>query len=442
MSEHSNGFWEQIRQLCEQKKTIHTLDRGVANTLSDADDGGLIATSSQTNRPRRIYRSSLEKLWEASKESLGAEIRGNWDAIEAAIVGHLPNIEYALRPMRLFFVDPPAHELGTSKLRGEAEPSVIPKEADEVGEVRHEKETKADKPGPVSDLDPNWGPFPKLGDSAASDTEVKILITDDDPIWLEVKSLVDEGYRSIVFAGPPGTSKTWYAHQTALKLVDGQRERILTIQFHPSYSYEDFVEGRVPTSMQADEPFPVRPKIFLNACMKAAMLEGLFVLVIDEISRGDPSRIFGEVLTYIEHRDKKFILPYSARVAFVPGNLVILGTMNPYDKSVADLDQALQRRFEYVPMAPDPGLLQRLLDEAGAPNDLAEAIQSFFMELQSKCPNRIGHAYFQGINSWDQMPALWRRKLHRVLEDHFYPETERVDEIKQRFDFHFVERHP
>lgn len=192
MSEHSNGFWEQIRQLCKQKKTIHTLDRCVANTLSDADDGGLIATSSQTNRSRRIYRSSLEKLWETSKESLGAEIRGNWDAIEAAIVGHLPNIEYALRPMRLFFVDPPTHELGTSKLRSDAEPSVIPKEADEVGEVRHEKETKADKPSPVSDLDPNWGHFPKLGDSAASDTEVKILIADDDPIWLEVKSLVDE----------------------------------------------------------------------------------------------------------------------------------------------------------------------------------------------------------------------------------------------------------
>jgi hypothetical protein len=439
MSEYNSGFWEQIRQLCEQKKTIRTLDRGIANALSGVDDLGLIATSSQTNRPRRIYRRSLERLWEASKGSLGAKIRGNWDAIEAAIVGHLPNIEYARHPMRLFFVDPPTHELGTSKLRGEAEPSVISKEA-EVMEEWYEKETNADKPSPVSALDPIWGPFSKLGDSAVVETDGKVLITEDDPIWLEVKSLVDEGYRSIVFAGPPGTSKTWYAQQTALKLVDGQRERILTIQFHPSYSYEDFVEGRVPTSMQADEPFPVQPKIFLNACINATMLNGLFVLVIDEISRGDPSRIFGEVLTYIEHRDKKFILPYSARVAFVPDNLVILGTMNPYDKSVADLDQALQRRFEYVPMIPDSGLLQRLLDEAGAPNDLAKAIQSFFVELQSKCPNRIGHAYFQGISSWSQMPALWRRKLQRVLEDHFYPETDRVDEIKQRFDSYFVER--
>lgn len=437
MPETIDEFWNQIQQLYKQEIPIPTLERGIVNTITDCKDKGLTIVSSQTKRPRFIYRTSLERLWEASKQTEGAKIKGGWDAVEAAIVGHLPNIEYEVRPMRLFFVDPPTHEFGTPKRHGQP---LLNEDRDEQGEQFEEEsvEKTSDGPKDTPNLDPIWGPFTEL-DTSLIDTEIQVIIQDDDLIWLEVKSLIENNYCSIIFSGPPGTSKTWYAQQVALKLVNGQHNRIWTIQFHPSYSYEDFVEGRIPTSMQVKEPFPVRPKLFLKACMRAATLDGPFVLIIDEISRGDPSRIFGEVLTYIEHRDRCFILPYSERRAFVPSNLIILGTMNPYDKSVADLDQALQRRFEYVPMAPDSDLLGKLLDEAGAPDDLKEAVRKFFRELQSKCPNRIGHAYFKGISSWDQASILWRHKLQRVLEDHFYPETERVDDIRQRFDFYFRE---
>lgn len=442
MAESVNKFWDQVQQLYEQKVPIPTLERGIVNTITALEDKGLTVVSSQTQRPRWIYRTSLEKLWEVSKQSQGAIIKGGWDAVEAAIVGQLPNIEYEVRPMRLFFVDSPTHELGTPKRRGQLLPH--PEKLDESEEQIEEEvvETVSDEQQePILNSDPIWGPFTQLEDtSQVAISNAVVVIEEEDPIWLKVKALVDSNYRSIVFSGPPGTSKTWYAQQIALKLVNGRHDRVWIIQFHPSYSYEDFVEGRIPTSMQADDPFPVRPKLFLKACIQAAILDGLFVLIIDEISRGDPSRIFGEVLTYIEHRDKWFILPYSERRAFVPNNLIILGTMNPYDKSVSDLDQALQRRFEYVSMAPDLHLLERLLNEVEAPDDLKGATQKFFRELQSKCPNRIGHTYFKGISSWEQMLTLWERKLQRALEDHFYPETERVAEVKQRFDYYFLEK--
>lgn len=452
MTDVNNEFWKQVRHLYEQEMPIRTLDWGVVNTITDINDQGLTILSSKTQNSRPITRRSLERLWQKCKQ-LGVITNkqdGYWDSIEMAIIGHLPNFEYATRPLRLFFVDPSTHQPGTIKRHGQSstdgrisngvgqvEETVV----EEINEAIEQAETSAEQQEPSPVFDPVWGPFTQLNMLQAVDTSFAISIEDDDPIWLEVKSLVESGYHSIIFSGPPGTSKTWYAHQVALKLVAGRQDRVWTVQFHPSYSYEDFVEGRVPTSMHADEPFPVRPKIFLKACIQAVLLEAPFVLVIDEISRGDPSRIFGEVLTYIEHRNKRFILPYSEREAFVPSNLIILGTMNPYDKSVADLDQALQRRFQYIPMTPNSDLLQNLLTAAQAPPALCEAAQGFFTELQSKCPNRIGHAYFKDVSSWEQMQALWRQKLQRVLEDHFYPETERVDDIKRRFDHYFDRGH-
>jgi 5-methylcytosine-specific restriction enzyme B len=126
---------------------------------------------------------------------------------------------------------------------------------------------------------------------------------DDDPIWLLAQDVLTDGFGGLILAGPPGTSKSWYAARIAERLTGGDADRQRYVQFHPSYQYEDFVEGYVPDPKTSG--FTSRPKILLEIADEARSVaesgvEGLFVLVIDELSRADPARVFGEALTYIE----------------------------------------------------------------------------------------------------------------------------------------------
>src|SRR5690606_8731220 len=125
--------------------------------------------------------------------------------------------------------------------------------------------------------------------------------------------------------------------------------------FHPSYAYEDFIEGYRPTDQGQ---FELRDGLFLKACEKARLnADRKFLFIIDEINRGDVSRLFGELITLIE-MDKRYEgvarkLPYSQRTFWVPDNLYLLGTMNTADKSISLMDVAIRRRFAFVGIYPD-----------------------------------------------------------------------------------------
>lgn len=170
--------------------------------------------------------------------------------------------------------------------------------------------------------------------------------------------------RQAFFYGPPGTGKTFIAIQLAHHLASSP-EHVELVQFHASYSYEDFIEGLRPNPLATSGTltYSVRPGIFQELCNRARRASGeTFVLVIDEMNRADLAAVFGELLLLLEYRgDTTVVLPYSQRRFLVPRNLIILGTMNTADRSLALVDFALRRRFKAFPLNPSGEILQRWL---------------------------------------------------------------------------------
>src|SRR5680860_20370 len=187
-------------------------------------------------------------------------------------------------------------------------------------------------------------------------------LTTDHPLLQKVRELL-RTYGGVLFTGPPGTSKTYYAGKIGRALTNHDDRRIVFLQFHPSYQYEDFMQGIIPRGDGGG--FELVDKPFLRMCRAAeADPRHDYVIVIDELSRADPGRVFGEALTYVE-RSKRGLpvqLAMDDEEVRVPDNLVILATMNPLDRGVDDVDAAFERRFAKVAMEPDATIVEEFLD--------------------------------------------------------------------------------
>lgn len=263
-------------------------------------------------------------------------------------------------------------------------------------------------------------------------------LPDDDKVFTIVQQLLSRGAKGILFSGPPGTSKSWYALKIALKIIDGAEDRLERVQFHPSFTYEDFIEGLVSTgSISGTEPlFKPKDKVFMNLCHKAREdKDNLYILIIDEFSRGDPSKIFGELLTYIEpdYREIKFRLPYSEKETSIPQNVVIFATMNPYDKSVVDLDSAMERRFDVVELLPNVSILKTLLQNANIQGEQIGKVITFFNAANRLSPHGFGHTYFKGINEEIDFILLWNHKLKFIFEKMYRFKEDSYKEIRGEF---------
>lgn len=246
----------------------------------------------------------------------------------------------------------------------------------------------------------------------SSDDQVwKPELAGSDLVYLSVEDALADGYAGAILVGPPGTSKSWYAERIA-RVLAGSLGRVCVLQFHPSYQYEDFIQGWVSNGVGG---FQLENKHFLQLCEQAkANPKHWHVLVIDEISRCDVSRVFGEALTYLETslRGKPFRLA-SGSLAEVPRNLCIIATMNPWDLSVDELDFALQRRFAHIEMPPSTATLQVILVANGVNIELRQSIVAFFEMLQRKANPmlRIGHAYFSRVRDLESLFRLWAFQL-------------------------------
>ena len=218
--------------------------------------------------------------------------------------------------------------------------------------------------------------------------------------------------KNLILQGPPGTGKTFLAKRLGYALIGSKdrettRSRLRVVQFHPSLSYEDFVRGWRP---KGKEGLELVDGIFMQAIEAASSEPDLiFVLVIEEINRGNPAQIFGELLTLIEagkrRRDEAMELAYrktDGERVFVPDNLYVIGTMNIADRSLALVDLALRRRFVFVDLEPRFGPKWREWCEArGLPTDVVEFIEERIGALNAKiaaAPSlgpqfRIGHSY-------------------------------------------------
>jgi len=231
----------------------------------------------------------------------------------------------------------------------------------------------------------------------------------------------------VVLYGPPGTGKTYAARRFAVWWLLGragapeaswilgdraalaEHEQTLStahtagvpqlsmITFHPSYSYEDFVEGYKPrpTDGRGGLELELRDGIFKRICRAAASDPRPYLLVIDEINRGNVPKVFGELITLLEldKRGISVLLPYSGETFSIPPNVFIIGTMNTADRSIRLLDAALRRRFAFIELLPDPEVLQ------GAAVDRL-ALDAFLLELNQRIlkyvgrEKQVGHSFF------------------------------------------------
>jgi len=267
-----------------------------------------------------------------------------------------------------------------------------------------------------------------------SDNNAQQRLPDDDPILAEVKALLRIGTSGIILRGAPGTGKSWYADQIASALTDGDRSRIFRVQFHPSFTYEDFFDGYRPSD-KTNSGFEITGKVFRKALEKSSETQGPVVLLIDEINRGNTAKIFGEALTYIEYgwREVKFLPRLSKDETSVPKNLIVLATMNPHDRSITPLDMALLRRFDHIEIPPSAETATNFLIEAGMSPAHAALVADWFNTLQGLLPFGIGHTFFLNVSDEGQLGLVWRYRILPFCELILEYEPQRLADIKQSY---------
>lgn len=213
--------------------------------------------------------------------------------------------------------------------------------------------------------------------------------------------------RNIILQGAPGVGKTFAAQRLAWSMMgEIDKNRIEFVQFHQNYSYEDFMMGYKPVK----DGFDLKYGTFYRFCKKAENQPGdEFFFIIDEINRGNMSKIFGELLMLIEndYRNTKVTLAYNGLPFSVPDNLYIIGMMNTADRSLAMIDYALRRRFSFFEIEPGFDSYGFIQYQNGLNNETFNELVSKIKELNKEiildkslgkgfC---IGHSYFCGMNS-------------------------------------------
>ena len=257
-----------------------------------------------------------------------------------------------------------------------------------------------------------------------------------DGMLLLVRDLLTD-HGGVIFLGPSGTGKSYYARRIALTLSGGKLDRCRFIQFHPSYQYEDFMEGFRP--LKDGQGFTLRERHFVELSRQAsADAVSTYVIVIDELSRGDPGRVFGEALTYLERskRGMPFQLA-SGTELIIPSNLVILATMNPLDHGASDVDAALDRRFAKVGMDPDAAQLKHFLISAGMDGALISKVVDFFNHVNSQANRNpymsLGQTYFIGIKTVTELNRLWDCQLQFHFDKAFPFDKDALSSIQSRW---------
>ena len=279
-----------------------------------------------------------------------------------------------------------------------------------------------------------------------------------------------------ILYGPPGTGKTYNSifysvgiikkDKNIIDIIEDKTKNISDIEkeeifdnfndfkeqgqiefitFHQSYSYEDFIEGIRPTLATKDSEdnkdlkYTIHSGIFKKICERARNdKDKNYVLIIDEINRGNISKIFGELITLLEPSKRlgeteelKIRLAYSGEEFGVPKNLYILGTMNTADRSIALLDIALRRRFNFIEMPPRYELLKQKIEVKNDKIELQELLKAINTRIEFLLDkdHLIGHSYFINIKTFEDLKEIFRNSIIPLLQEYFYDDFEKIREV-------------
>jgi 5-methylcytosine-specific restriction protein B len=250
-----------------------------------------------------------------------------------------------------------------------------------------------------------------------------------------VEMLIAKG--QAIFYGPPGTGKTWVAMALAKELIrNGGGTDI--VQFHPSYAYEDFIGGFRPVEDGSDGILrysrtygPLRQ----IAAKAEADLAHPYVLIIDEINRGNIPKIFGELLFLLEYRERGTRLQYWPEDEFsLPKNLLVIGTMNTADRSIALVDAALRRRFSFLEFSPNKhpvnAVLKKWLAQHGLEMEPAQLLERL-NALIAEDDFAIGPSYFMnGDGKAPDLDRIWEREIMPLLHEHYFGGGTQLDRFE------------
>ena len=246
--------------------------------------------------------------------------------------------------------------------------------------------------------------------------------------------------KQIILGGPPGTGKTHSAEILAEFFVKDS-SHIKIVQFHPSYGYEDFMEGLRPVAIPAGGfEFRRVPGVIPTL---SSLIDGdsdgpgdgeTRVLIIDEINRANISRVFGELMYLLEYRNKSIQLMLADEEFSLPENLIIIGTMNTADRSTRSLDIAMRRRFSFFELLPDVDVLKKFY-KSGPKNELGDELFTGFENLNKKLLGdldkhfTIGHSYFMtDTMNKAQMRNTWSQEIFPMIEEYFFDQEDRISE--------------
>ena len=244
----------------------------------------------------------------------------------------------------------------------------------------------------------------------------------------ELCALITERASQVILAGPPGTSKTWVARLVSRYLTQRDGQRLKTVQFHPSYSYEEFIEGLRPDAN--DEGvivFRPVPGVLLRMLDEAGEDPGPHILLIDEMNRANLPKVLGELMYLFEYRDEMIDLRYRSDFR-LPPSIKFVGTMNTADRSIRSIDSALRRRFAILECPPRRDILESYYSANG--NDLPGLLDGFERlnaELTTKLDRHhtIGHAFLmQPHMTLERLRDAWKYRISPLLEEYFFDQPD------------------